>query len=303
MQVTPAASAVPTSAATDTATPTRAAPTVTPSATPAPTSTPEPTAAPSPTETPAPTHTPSPTQTLGPTPDGEARSLRVPILMYHYVSEPPPGADPYRKDLSVTPAQFREHLAYLKEAGYTVVTLDDLLYALAQGRALPEKPVILTFDDGYRDNYENAFPALREAEAVGTFFIITDFVTEERPEYMSWPQIQEMAAAGQQFGSHSRNHPNLAGQPVDYLVWQALGSKEAIEIKLGQPPRWVAYPSGKYDARTIAVFKSAGFWGGLTIQQGVEHALDDIFELKRVRVRGSHSAADLAQLLALDWRQ
>jgi peptidoglycan/xylan/chitin deacetylase (PgdA/CDA1 family) len=110
-----------------------------------------------------------------------------------------------------------------------------------------------------------------------------------------------MAAAGQQFGSHSRNHPNLAGQPVDYLVWQALGSKEAIEVKLGQTPRWVAYPSGKYDAQAIAVFKSAGFWGGLTTQQGVEHTLDDIFELKRVRVRGSHSAADLAQLLALDW--
>jgi peptidoglycan/xylan/chitin deacetylase (PgdA/CDA1 family) len=223
--------------------------------------------------------------------------------MYHYVSEPPPGADAYRKDLSVTPAQFREHLAYLADAGYTAVTLDDLLYALAQGRALPEKPVIITFDDGYRDNYENAFPALREAGVAATFFIITDFITEERPEYMSWTQIQEMAAAGQRFGSHSRNHPNLAGQSVDYLVWQALGGKEAIETKLGQTPRWVAYPSGKYDARTIAVFRSAGFWGGLTTQQGVEHTLDGIFELKRVRVRGSHSAADLAQLLALDWGQ
>jgi peptidoglycan/xylan/chitin deacetylase (PgdA/CDA1 family) len=304
-QVTPVASAIATTLATEPAAPPTAlpspAPTATPSAIPEPTATVTPSATPSPTQTRAPTSTPSPTPTLGPTPDGDTRALRVPVLMYHYISEPPPGADAYRKDLSVRPEQFREHLAYLKDAGYTVVTLDDLLYALAQGRALPEKPVILTFDDGYRDNYENAFPALREAGVAGTFFIITDFVTEERPEYMSWPQIQEMAAAGQQFGSHSRNHPNLAGQPVDYLVWQALGSKEAIEVKLGQTPRWVAYPSGKYDAQAIAVFKSAGFWGGLTTQQGVEHTLDDIFELKRVRVRGSHSAADLAQLLALDW--
>ena len=116
-----------------------------------------------------------------------------------------------------------------------------------------------------------------------------------------WAQIREMAARGQQFGSHSRNHPSLAGQPIDYLVWQALGSKEAIEAQLGQPPRWVAYPSGKYDARAIAVFRSAGFWGGLTTQQGAEHTLDGIFELQRIRVRGSHTVEDLARLLTLEW--
>jgi peptidoglycan/xylan/chitin deacetylase (PgdA/CDA1 family) len=269
--------------------------TIAPSA--APSRTPKPTA----TNTAAPTATPSPTATPGPTPDGAARSLRLPILMYHYVSRPPTDADAYRRDLSVSPEQFREHLAYLKDAGYSAVTLDDLLYALAQGRALPPKPVVLTFDDGYRDNYENAFPALREAGFTATFFIITDFVTEQRPEYMNWGQIEAMAAAGQQFGSHSRNHPNLAGQSIDYLVWQALGSKEAIEARLGQTPRWVAYPSGKYDPETIAVFRSAGFWGGVTIQQGTEHTLDGIFNLKRIRVRGSHTPADLARLLALDW--
>jgi peptidoglycan/xylan/chitin deacetylase (PgdA/CDA1 family) len=221
--------------------------------------------------------------------------------MYHYISQPPAGADVYRKDLSVTPQRFKEQLQYLKDAGYTSITLDDLLYALAQGRPLPPKPIVLTFDDGYRDSYENAFPLLREAGFTATFFVITDFVTEGRPEYLTWDQIKEMAAVGQQFGSHSRNHPNLAGQPVDYLVWQALGSKEAIEAQLGQPPRWVAYPSGKHDRRAMDVFRSAGFWGGLTIDQGTTHTLDDIFELKRVRVRGSHTAADLAELLALDW--
>lgn len=285
--------------------PTMIAPTATPSPTATmtavPTATRAPSSTPTPTSQPTATATPSPTPTLGPTPDGAARTARVPILMYHYVSQPPVGADAYRKDLTVTPERFREHMQYLQEGGYTVVTLDDLLYALAQGRALPAKPVILTFDDGYRDNYANAFPVLRDMGFPATFFIITDFVTEERPEYLTWDQIKEMAAGGMQFGSHSRNHPNLAGQSIDYLVWQALGSKEAIEAQLGQPPRWVAYPSGKYDAQTIAVFRSAGFWGGVTTQQGAEHTLDGIFELKRVRVRGAHTAADLAQLLTLEW--
>ena len=255
--------------------------------------------------TPQPTATPSPmatqTPTPGPTPDGVARMLQVPILMYHYVSVPPAGADIYRRDLSVTPALFESHLKYLTDAGYHVITLDDLLYALAQGRDLPTKPVILTFDDGYEDNYTNVFPLLQKYDLVGHFFVISDFVNQGRPGYMTWPQIEEMAAAGQRFGSHSRDHPSLSGQSDDYLVWQALGGKEALEEHLGQHPRWISYPAGQYDDRTIAVYKSAGYWGGLTTQQGATHTLDDIFELKRVRVRGSHTAADLGRLLALDW--
>ncbi len=224
--------------------------------------------------------------------------------MYHYVSKPPAGSDVYRRDLSVTPERFAEQMRYLREAGYTSITLDDLLYALTQGRPLPPKPVILTFDDGYVDNYVNAFPILRENGFTGTFFIMTDLVTDGAAGYMTWSQVEEMAAAGQRFGSHGRqDHRSLSGRSVDYLVWTALGSKEAIEEHLGYAPRWVAYPSGEYDERTIAVFRSAGYWGGLTIDQGVRHTLDDIFELRRIRVRGSHSAGDLARLLATGWQQ
>jgi peptidoglycan/xylan/chitin deacetylase (PgdA/CDA1 family) len=222
--------------------------------------------------------------------------------MYHYVSQPPAGADVYRRDLSVTPQRFSEHLGFLREAGYTSVTLEDLLFALAQGHPLPPKPIVLTFDDGYADNYTNAFPILRDSGFVATFFIMTDLVTDQANGYMTWPQVEEMAAAGQRFGSHGRqDHRTLAGRSVDYLVWQALGSKEAIEERLGYHPRWVAYPSGEYDAQTIAVFRSAGYWGGLTTAQGTEHSLDKIFELSRIRVRGSDTAAGLGQLLALEW--
>ncbi|MGE5602091.1 MAG: polysaccharide deacetylase family protein [Nitrososphaerales archaeon] len=248
------------------------------------------------------TATSSPTATPGLTPDGVERELHVPILMYHYISQPPTGADIYRRDLSVTPERFAEQMRYLRDAGYSTITLDDLLYALAQGRPLPPKPIILTFDDGYADNYENAFPILREYGFVGTFFLMTDLVTDGAAGYMTWPKVEEMAAAGQRFGSHGRqDHRSLAGRSLDYLVWVALGSKEAIEEHLGYQPRWVAYPSGEYDNQTVAVFESAGYWGGLTTLQGTTHSLDDIFELRRIRVRGSHTAQDLAKLLALQW--
>jgi peptidoglycan/xylan/chitin deacetylase (PgdA/CDA1 family) len=259
------------------------------------------TAIPTATATRTPTLTSSPSVTPGPTPDGIARTVRVPILMYHYVSVPPADADVYRRDLSVTPEQFESHLEYLEQAGYQVITLDDLLYALTQGRELPPKPIILTFDDGYEDNYLNAFPLLQKHGMVGHFFIISDFVNAGRPGYMTWLQIEEMSAAGQRFGSHSRDHPDLRGKSVDYLVWQALGGMEAIEEHLGYHPRWISYPSGGYDDQVIAVYKSAHYWGGLTTVQGTTHTLDGVFELKRVRVRGSHTAKDLEQLLELDW--
>jgi peptidoglycan/xylan/chitin deacetylase (PgdA/CDA1 family) len=292
--------ATPSATLTSTRTPTLT-PTLTPTRTPTRTPSVTPTASPTSSPTPSETPTATPTPTAGPTPDGVARQLHVPILMYHYISVPPTGADIYRKDLSVTPARFESHLQYLSDAGYQVITLDDLLYALTQGRPLPPKPVILTFDDGYEDNYRNAFPLLRKYGMTGHFFIISDFVNAGRAGYMTWEQIKEMAAAGQLFGSHSRDHPSLRSKPVDYLVWQALGGMEAIQEHLGYHPRWVSYPSGGYDKQVMAVYRSANYWGGLSADQGATNSLDDIFHLRRVRVRGSNTAEDLAALLELDW--
>lgn len=252
--------------------------------------------------------TPSPTDappvalaTIDPTPDGVARAVRVPILMYHYISEPPPDADKYRVDLSVPPAQFEAHLQMLQAQGYITISSQDLVYYLTRGVPLPPHPVWLTFDDGYLDNYTNAFPLLQKYGMRGSFFIITDFVTAERPGYMTWPQLQEMVAAGMEIGSHSRDHPDLSGRTIDYLVWQALGSQEAIVAHLGITPRAVAYPAGRYDEQTIAVFRSAHFWAGLTTHQGDEHTTDGLFELKRIRVRGSYTADDLKALLHARW--
>ena len=133
------------------------------SASPTSSATPTPQPAATYTNTPSPTASPTLTATTrGPTPDGTARKVRVPILMYHYISDPPADADIYRKDLSLPPSRFESHLKYLKDNGYQTITLDELLDFLTTGKPLPEKPVILTFDDGYADNYANAFSAAPE---------------------------------------------------------------------------------------------------------------------------------------------
>jgi peptidoglycan/xylan/chitin deacetylase (PgdA/CDA1 family) len=221
--------------------------------------------------------------------------------MYHYISVPPPDADKYRIDLSVAPDQFESHLRYLQEQGYTTISLHDLVYYLTRGNPLPPKPIVLTFDDGYSDNYTNAFPLLWKYGFIGTFFIITDFVTTERPGYMTWPQLQEMVAEGMEISSHSRDHPDLRNRSVDYLIWEALGSQEAIQAHLGVATHILAYPAGRYDDQTIAVFHSAQYWAAVTTQQGDEQRSDRLFELQRIRVRGSHTADDLAALLRTQW--
>ncbi len=234
---------------------------------------------------------------LLPPPDGVVREAQVPILMYHYISEPPPDANQIRRGLSVPPAQFEAHLRYLKSNGYHTISLHQLLLHLTRGEPLPEKPIILTFDDGYRDNYERAFPLLQKYGFSATFFLITNFIDEGRPAYLTWEQVKKLAQAGNEIGAHSRDHPDLRGRDTDFLVWQILGSKEAIQNGAGITPRFFSYPSGKYDENTIAILASAHYWGAVTVKQGVHQSSETPFELERIRIDGSYGADEMSWIL------
>jgi peptidoglycan/xylan/chitin deacetylase (PgdA/CDA1 family) len=267
-----------------------------PTATPRPTRTHAPSPTPIATETPVPTDTPTATPvpptytpTPLPTPDGATRQLRVPILMYHYISEPPPDADIYRRDLSVSPQNFEAQLQWLAQNGYTPIRLYDLLYALTLGWPLPERPVILTFDDGYADAYEHAFPLLQKYGFKGTFFVVTEFVDRGLPGYLTWPQIEEMSAAGMDIEPHSKTHPDLRRRDHEFLIWQILGSAQTVAAHVGHTPRFFAYPAGHYDAAVLDVLKEIDMWGAVAVTQGTIHASDAPYELKRVRMRYTDS--------------
>lgn len=277
--------------------------TPTPTFTPSQTRTPSPTASPTgtltPTETPLPSATPTNTSTPTPepTPLDKGFTLKVPILMYHYLSVPPVDADIIRRDLSVTPIQFEAHLAYLRQAGFETISLEQLSYALSQQAILPPKPIILTFDDGHRDHYENAFPLLKKYSYTATFFIFTQPIDTYNVDYLTWEMVTEMHQAGMEFGSHSYRHSDLSHRDVDFLVYEILGSKEAIEERIGEPVRFFSYPAGHYDDLTIRVLESAHFWGAVTTQWGIEQSFNYRFELQRLRMRGNDTAEDLAAKL------
>ncbi len=119
-----------------------------------------------------------------------AQVVKLPILMFHHTGEPPAGADELRQGLTVSTADLEAQMAYLKQAGYQPVSETQLFKALYGGAPLPPNPVMLTFDDGYVDNYQVVVPILEKYDFPATFYIVTDLVGT--PEYMSWDQIVEL---------------------------------------------------------------------------------------------------------------
>lgn len=244
------------------------------------------------------TATPTATTPPLPTPNGTySWTLQVPVLMYHYISVPPKDADIYRKDLSVAPEDFRAQMAYLAENGYSTIDFYDLSLAITNKRELPPKSVIITLDDGYIDNYTFAFPILQEFGFKATFFVISEFVDFGYEGYLTWEMVEEMSAAGMRIESHSRTHPDLRGQPRDYLIWQILGSQETIAAHIGYIPRYFSYPAGHYDEETVQILQDLHFWGAVTTSGGKWHGYEDRFAWRRLRVRQTTPLAEFADLV------
>lgn len=231
--------------------------------------------------------------------DGTARTATVPILMYHYISTPPVATDKIRVGLSVTPEMFEAQVKLLVDNGFTTISLFDLYSHLATGQALPDKPIVLTFDDGYVDNYEYAYPILKKYHSTGTFFVLTGPADSKDPAYMSWEMIKEMSDAGLDMQLHSKDHVDLRHRRYEDLVWHIIGGRQSIEGHTQKPVVFMAYPSGKYDSTVMKFLADNNFWGAVTTESGRSHSLNDALKWTRVRVAGQHSLKDFARLVGI----
>ncbi len=229
--------------------------------------------------------------------DRTLRRIPVPILMYHYVSPLPEDADAIRTELTIHPQLFREHVRFLIQEGYSIISLYEIYNALSVGANLPQHPIVLTFDDGYADHFEYVFPVLQEFNVSGTFFVITDFIDQRNPNHLTWEQAQEMIDGGMFIEAHTKTHPNLSERDLNFLVYQILGSIESIEENTGQRPAMFAYPAGRYDNNTLNVLSSTDIQLAVTTQRGIYHTLDERLELSRLRISGNMSVAGLANIL------
>jgi peptidoglycan/xylan/chitin deacetylase (PgdA/CDA1 family) len=183
--------------------------------------------------------------------------------------------------------------------GFTAVTLRDLYEHLATGKRLPERPVDLTIDDGYRDNNTNAFPLLQKYGMIGTFFVLTGPADEGDPAYLSWDMIQELSNGGMDIQLHAREHLDMRKRPYDWLVFQIIGGRQSIEGHTGKPVIFMAYPSGRYDANVQSFLSSANFWAAVTTASGRQHVLKDALSWDRVRISGQLRLQDFARLLGI----
>lgn len=225
-----------------------------------------------------------------------ARTLTMPILLYHYIRTPPSMfTDLVGYKLSVSPEDFAAQMDWLAVNRYHPVDFNDVRAYFAGTSALPSKPVVITFDDGYRDLYTTAYPILASHRFKAVAYIVSSFVGQSR--YVTKEQILEMDRGGVQIASHTVDHPNLARSSFGSIMYQVVESKRWLEQLVGHPVVDFAYPSGRASADVVSALGIAGYDTAVTEQFSYAHSRADRFMWTRVRVGGGESLADFAASL------
>ena len=213
----------------------------------------------------------------------------VPILMYHPIEEPVQG-NPY-PDLFLTREDFADQVRWLAKSGYEAVTLNDVLDSWFEGGRLPPKPVVLSFDDGYVSQYENAFPLMKERGWPG----VLNLKALDSDIYDS--QVEEMVAAGWEIASHSATHPDLPSLSDDQLEDEMVRSRRILEREFGTRVTEFCYPAGSYDDRVISAVREAGYRSATSTEPGLARP-SDRWSLDRIRIELGDGAAELESKLA-----
>jgi len=210
------------------------------------------------------------------------RSPRISILMYHSIGD-------NQVLFTVTAADFATQLAFLKQKGYAVVALSELVGSLKAGKKITDKTIVLTFDDGYQDNYFNAWPILKRYNFPATIFVSTDYLGKQMNNSQGIPipvlnrvQIREMAESGLiEFGSHAHTHPRLNQISDREFADEVAVSKKILEEITGRPCRFFAYPKGYFKPAFVEILASFGFEAALTVKDGLVKTSQNKYSLPR----------------------
>ena len=209
-------------------------------------------------------------------PEETAQGVKVLVLNYHKI-------DNKHHSLAVTPADFESQLKYLADHGYHSISPDELCEGLAGTGSLPENPVLITFDDGYKDNYTTAFPLLKKYGFKATIFAVTSFLGKY-PQYFTWEQAREMEENGISIQSHTATHRSMTDLSDEELRTELVESKRKAEEELGHPVEYIAYPTGTYNLHIAEMVKEAGYKAAFTIKYGNVDEASNIYALERVPI-------------------
>ncbi len=227
---------------------------------------------------------------------GKPGSATVPVLMYHVINPPPAGA-PF-PGLYVPSDEFAAQMQALKAAGWHAVTMDQLEAYWKRGVPLgPGKPIVLTFDNGYASQYENALPVLKRLGWIGNENIQLSGLPPSQGG-LTDAQVRGLIAAGWELDTQGISHADLITLDADQLKYQIVTARRILQKRYGVPVDWFCYPSGHYDATVIAAVKAAGFVGSTTVIPGWATPSEDPYRLPRLRVLGGTSPAGLLEQIA-----
>ena len=227
---------------------------------------------------------------------GPPGTVPIPILMYHVIAAPPPGA-PF-PGLYVQPAEFTEQMQALKRAGWHAVTLDQAEAYWRHGVSLGAgKPIVLSFDNGYQSQYSRALPTLRRLGWVGVENIQLSGLPPSQGGLGS-DEIRNLVAAGWELDTQGMSHASLISLNAEQLRYQIVNARQTLQQRYHVPVNWFCYPSGLYDPTVVAAVKAAGYTGSTTVVPGWAHPHDDPYRLHRLRVLGGTTGQQLLALLA-----
>jgi peptidoglycan/xylan/chitin deacetylase (PgdA/CDA1 family) len=244
----------------------------------------------------APAKTNGPHSTVTGVATGEPGRATVPVLMYHVINPPPAGA-PF-PGLYVPAAEFAAQMQALKAAGWHAVTLDQLEAYWTRGVPLgPGKPIVLTFDNGYASQYENALPILKRLGWVGNENIQLTGLPPSQGG-LSDAQVRSLISAGWELDTQGISHADLITLDASQLTYQVATARKILQKRYDVPVNWFCYPSGHYDATVIAAVKAAGFVGSTTVIPGWANPGEDPYRLPRLRVLGGTSPSALLSQIA-----
>lgn len=226
------------------------------------------------------TATPTIAVAANPTPPqkkGAFDKISIPILMYHYIRVVTDPNDKLGIGLSVTPDKFATQLDYLNQLGYKTITFNDVLTG-----NIPDKPIILTFDDGYQDFYDTAVPELKKHNMTAVSYVIANKIGGA---FMTAPEIKELSDEGFEIGSHTLNHIDLSKANTATSTTEITESKSKLETITGKKVVSFCYPSGKYNDETVKIVSTSGYSFATTTNNGIGQ-FKTPFTLSRYRMNG-----------------
>lgn len=212
-------------------------------------------------------------------------SFRVPVLLYHYVEYVQDKKDTIRQSLNINPYIFEQQIITLKKSNYTFMTASDLGKVLDGKMEMPENPILLTFDDGHRDFYTDAYPILKKYNVRATAYIVADFLGGS--DFMDTYQLQKIANDGLvEIGDHTLHHAYLKKQTEKFYEKEIVDSKIQLQNVLHIPIVSFAYPYGAFDKKAIDVVRNAGFTTAMSTLPGIIVSQTNRYLIERIRPGG-----------------